>query len=262
MNNVRMLVVLVLTTALAASATAPSTHAVNTTATVAASYEATWTAVLDLFAENNWAILNLDKDSGLVTTDWMRIEDKYADCGNAPLLTTDQTSVRFNVRVKSDEGSSEVAVNASFRQLRSFDGKSHVVDCTTNGTVEGFIHRMVDSRAFSNDKRKAKKQERAAKAEQAAPPIFYCTEAPADANLSACARSQAGCSKRQADIVALAGDATPCVEHKGAVCFKGKSPDGVAVESCHPTFTACEKQYNKVVSDPDAMNDVSACAAI
>lgn len=256
----RICAVLASVVAAAASASAPGRHSVNSTATIPASYDATWNALIDLFAERNWAIQNLDRSSGLITTDWMTIDEKYADCGGSGLATVQGTGVRFNVRVKNDDSrSSDVSVNATFRQTRSFDGRTGVVDCVSNGTVEAFVHRAVDARALSGESKAAKKHERAKKAAAAVPATFYCTSAPADANIAACARSSAGCAKRQTDIVALVGDATPCAEQPGAICFKGISA-GSIIESCHPTFTTCEKHLDKTAGDA-VMTDLSSCAA-
>lgn len=258
-NALRIVVVIAFGLVAAASATAPGQHTVRATATVSASYSATWSAVIDLFAEKNWAIQNLEKDSGLITTDWMSVADDYADCGSAPLARNNGTQVRFNVRVTEDGETSDVSVNAVFRQHRSIDNNHVTVDCVSNGTVEAFIHHVVGRQAPNVDLKKAQKQERVKKQEAAMPLVFHCTSAPADPSIASCARSSAGCIKRQADIVTLVGDATPCVEHQGAVCFKGKSPDGSLIESCHPTFSTCEKQLDKTAGD--AVVDLTACVA-
>lgn len=83
-NALRAAAVLASVVVAAASATAPARHKVETTTTVPASVDQAWEAMIDLFADNNWAIQNLDRSSGLITTDWMslgRDGDEYADGG-------------------------------------------------------------------------------------------------------------------------------------------------------------------------------------
>jgi hypothetical protein len=132
--------------ALAASATAPTKHAVTTTATADASYDKTWEALIDLFAERQWPIVTIAKDSGIITTDWLKLtkeDDSYADCGRgAPLADDFGLAVRFNVRLKSDGASSTVTVNAGFRRARS----SGTVDCYSTGAVEALIHGEIAKR--------------------------------------------------------------------------------------------------------------------
>ena len=133
----------------AASASKPSQHAVQSAATINASYDATWSAVIDLFTEHNWTIQTIDKSSGFITTDWLNLGDDaahFADCGNAPLATTAITAVRFNVRVKPSAGGTDVVVNDSFRQGRAFGNNSAVVECTSTGALETRIHGEIDSR--------------------------------------------------------------------------------------------------------------------
>jgi hypothetical protein len=228
-----------------ASASAPKAHAIRTTATVPANFDDTWAAVIDVFAERKWTIQTSDKASGLITTDWMRVdEEPYADCGSAPLATSRGTRIKFNVRVKQEGSTTSVAVNTAFQQLRQFDNQQGVVECASKGTAESLIHTQVSMRATTAASRKT---------EEAAQ-TFFCTNAPADATVAWCARSEAGCSRRQSDIIALAGDATPCAKREGASCFTGKTADGVQSENCHPSPESCQKQR-----DATQLADVTEC---
>lgn len=149
MNILRIGAVLVGVVAAGASATAPAKHDVQRATSVSSDFDATWSALVDLFADRNWAILQLSKESGIITTDWHSLgdlADVYADCGGSGLSSVHGTQVRFNVRVKSDDARSEVIVNASFRQLRSFDNLSDIVDCASRGAVEALIHEQVRQR--------------------------------------------------------------------------------------------------------------------
>ncbi|MBA3542437.1 MAG: outer membrane protein assembly factor BamC [Deltaproteobacteria bacterium] len=220
------------------------------------SYDAVWSSVIELFAERNWNISNMAKDSGLITTDWMSIDNDtpFADCGGSGITSVHGTQIRFNVLVKALDGNTSVMVNTGFRQLRSFDNVQRMVDCTSKGGVEQLIHSEVASRAAQNA--------RVTTPQPAAPVVvtrFYCTAAPADPTHSACARTAAGCAKRQADLVAAVGDATPCAEQNAAVCFAATTTEGVAIESCHPTLNACSKQHQKSEADPASFSKVTGC---
>ena len=112
-------------------------------ATFARSFDDVWTAVMEVFADNMWAIDNLEKDSGLITTDWLSIGgdwSKYADCGkdfaSTQSLTTD--AVRFNVFVKQVGPDVVVRVNCLFTQASSiwWSGK---VECLSKGYLEAKI---------------------------------------------------------------------------------------------------------------------------
>ena len=115
------------------------------TATIPADLDTTWSAVIDVFSERDWAIDNMDKASGLITTDWMRMEprlaDIVADCGinNGSF----RTMVRFNVRVKPQGEATSVTVNTAFR---SVGGVVSPVDCTSRGGLEREIHRDLTKR--------------------------------------------------------------------------------------------------------------------
>lgn len=143
--------ILLLVGALGASASAPKQHQYAKSADMAAPFDPTWDAVIDVFADRNWAITNMEKASGLITTDWMRLssEDRFADCGGSGLASVVTREIRFNVLVRGKGPAATVTVNATFRELRSFDGREGYVDCESTGAVERLIHQLVDERLAS-----------------------------------------------------------------------------------------------------------------
>lgn len=261
-NHLRVVTVGMAVLVSAASATAPGKHSVQKARTIDATYDATWTALIEVFAEHNWAIANMEKDSGLIATDWMAIpnDSPFADCGGSGIARELGTQIRFNVFVRDLDGDAQVTVNTSFRQLRSFDGKQAIVDCTSKGEVERQIHQELAVRAPRTKPRTVASDATPAVSTTAAPgPRFHCTAAPLDATRAACARSAAGCAKRQADLVEAVGDATPCVEAVTAVCFTGTTADGNVTESCHPTADACAQHHVKAAADSARFAVVTAC---
>jgi len=161
------------------------------------------------------------------------------------------------VLVKDLEATAKVVVNTSFRQRRMFDGKEFMADCTSKGGVEQLILGEVADRA----KRNARPHAAKTAPEAASTSRLYCTAAPADPTLAACARSAAGCAKRQADIISAVGDATPCAEHAGALCFRATGAGGTITESCHPSAEACAKRLDQARADA-AFTDVTTCEAL
>lgn len=143
----RLLLVSGVGLALLASASAPKQHAVERARQVEAPFEAVWTNLVEVFAAYNWPIKTMDKNSGLVATDWMVLESDspYVDCGGSGITSVVTTQVRFNVFVRASEAT-RVTVNASFRQLRTFDAMTKWVTCNSTGRVEALIHSEVAAR--------------------------------------------------------------------------------------------------------------------
>jgi len=156
-NILRVAVLAASVLAAIGSASAPKQHDVQRASTLHAGYDDTWSAVIDVFADHNWAIDKLDESSGIITTDWMSLGShgsEYADCGSAPLASTETPQVRFNVRVKEDDGGTSITVNTSFRVTRTFDNSSRVIECTSKGEVEATIRSETEQAARANGRRK------------------------------------------------------------------------------------------------------------
>jgi hypothetical protein len=149
-NCLRVAAVIAGCVAALASASAPKEHHVNKATKLRSDYDSTWSAVIDAFSERDWTIENMEKDSGLITTDWMNAGEEgeqFADCGNSPLAGKGPIQVRFNVRVKEDDGGTSVTVNTRFRRRLSAGGSSNMVDCTSRGVVETMVHNEVMERS-------------------------------------------------------------------------------------------------------------------
>lgn len=249
MSFVRVGVVLVGVVAAAASATAPSTHNVKRSTDVSLDFEATWTAVIDLFADRGWAIDNLDKHSGLITTDWMHLgddKDVYADCGGAGISSVHGTQIRFNVRVKPAGDSTELTVNTKFRQLRSFDGVASEVECASRGAVEAMVHEQVASRTASRPPDSAQKSNKPPAVTEPAAPAprgFYCSSSTATPTAGFCAREKSDCQRARDAALGVVADLEECRLVETAFCFVS---DGN--ERCAPTPSACADRASSASS--------------
>ncbi len=241
MQFIRVATILAMATFAAASATAPKKHDIQTTAKVTATYDQTWTAVIDLFSERQWPIENMAKDSGLITTDWLRLGsegDRYADCGNkAPLADDRETLVRFNVRVKEEDGATSVAVNAALRRIRS----NGTIDCYSTGVVEEIIHSEIEERAP-----RVRSVAPVPTVAAVQPRGFYCASSPSAAAAGICARAKVDCVRARDAALALIADMTECTLVETAQCF---SVDGT--ERCAPSFEACQAQRQRAGATDD-----------
>ena len=81
-------------------ATAPGKYSVVKDFPHSADYDKVWSAVIDTFAELNLPIANLEKASGLITTDWGEVPGEFCDCGKPGLAQQSAPEGKFNVFVR------------------------------------------------------------------------------------------------------------------------------------------------------------------
>lgn len=233
-DGVRVVVVLASSLAAIASATAPKPHEVERTTLISGNYEDTWTGVLDLFTDRGWAIDKVDKASGIITTDWMTLKDNadpLADCGSAPLASDDATQFTYTVRVKAlDDGSASVTLNAHFRRLRSFDGRSGIVQCESRGVAERKFGERVSGFVA------AAKAHREKKAEAPIARGFFCSNSASAPVSSFCTREKSACGAARDVAVGSLADLSACEAREAAWCYG---------EHCAPIRIACDEQRSK-----------------
>ena len=128
----------------------PTTQLTPRAATdVNASFDRTWNAVIDVFAERNIPIATIDKSSGLIATTALGIEEskdttqEWADCGNLPA-----TRATYNVLVRGAGDRSTVKVTVkwvAWRSLGMFGEDSR--ECVTKHVWEAATESEVKMRA-------------------------------------------------------------------------------------------------------------------
>ncbi|MBP6670420.1 MAG: hypothetical protein KA180_13290 [Gemmatimonadales bacterium] len=107
-----------LTALLVACAAPPATlvPAPRPATVTAASFGHTWDAVIEHFAERSIPIRTLERASGIVITDPMRVDPdrgiEWADCGTGWVADRFPTAGSFNVLVRGDSTSATVKVTA------------------------------------------------------------------------------------------------------------------------------------------------------
>ena len=116
-----------------------------------ASFEEAWDAVIEAFAEHNIPIDNMEKDSGIITTDWFPSSKDEMDCGSAGFLGYDRNrKARFNVFVHdsdSEMGRVEVQVNTAFQASRYVDNNLvGEVECSGKGILQKKFHDAIQAR--------------------------------------------------------------------------------------------------------------------
>jgi uncharacterized lipoprotein len=135
---------------LAACATSPVPRQIQNSFPIDQSFEKVWQAVIETFAELNLPIMNMEKASGLITTDWISFrgqknETGYCSCGRArfPLSEVDRTG-KFNVYVKKiGEGSCEIKVNSVFEKTAAYQDAVEKQFCVSTGKLEKEIYDRV-----------------------------------------------------------------------------------------------------------------------
>jgi len=112
-------------------------------------FDQAWSATVQLFAENGWPIATLERDSGIIVSDWVDIGTggEYSDCGSAPLAIVVGREAKFNVFIRDAASGPSMTVNASFRELRSFNEQTAYSDCTSLGVLEAKLHSDILDRA-------------------------------------------------------------------------------------------------------------------
>lgn len=120
---------------------------VNSTAIIDSSYDDVWTRVVSFFATNNISIRAIDKASGKIESDDMRVEYKdynwridslYCDCGRPPFLSGHKNPTGiFNISVRNVGKGTLVQINTEFR-VESWSGNDFygMNECASKGYLE------------------------------------------------------------------------------------------------------------------------------
>lgn len=156
------LLLLLLTTILTACATAgvpPMKTTIINTRNYDASYDKVWTAIIEVVAESNLGISNLEKDSGIIVISNISYEPSWADEGTlgSAMGVPDEVEERaanFNIVAKrNDNNKISVQINSNFRMyIRHGNGsaampfRSKWRKVYSNGTLESLIFDRIAQR--------------------------------------------------------------------------------------------------------------------
>ena len=138
-------------------ATAPAPRQIIKAFPIEASFDDAWQAVIESFAEMNLPIANMEKDSGLITTDWEiyprgKAGNVYCDCGGLGLNMEIERRGRFNVFVRRlTEYSCELKVNCIYNQRiqpAMAEGSTGLTsrNCVSTGKLKAVMFEIVESK--------------------------------------------------------------------------------------------------------------------
>lgn len=120
---------------------------------VAAPAAKTWDAVIDVFSARNIPIKTLDRSSGFIAAEEMRvgpikvgIAGPWADCGVYSKTPQNPTHANYNIRVKGDSTHSTVLVTVLWKDLYNLETGA-TMQCSTKGVWETDAEREIKSLA-------------------------------------------------------------------------------------------------------------------
>jgi len=140
-----------------ACATAPAVRQIQNAFPIDKPFEEVWQATIETFSDLNLPILNMEKASGLITTDLISFrgqknETGYCDCGKlTAMLEIEQDRFgKFNVYVKkTTDTSCEVRVNSVFEQAHTSYGQGNALfkrSCVSTGKLEADIFKRISEK--------------------------------------------------------------------------------------------------------------------
>jgi uncharacterized lipoprotein len=132
-------------------ATAPAPRMIQNSFSIDQPFDKIWPAVIEVFAELNLPIMNMEKDSGLITTDWIQFTgheaNRFMDCGRLGATTEIDKRGKFNVYVKKiSDTACEMKVNSVFEHtITPALGMGPLVTspCVSNGKLEAEVYKRV-----------------------------------------------------------------------------------------------------------------------
>lgn len=132
----------------------PAPPAPRVATQVRAPFAKTWNAVIDVFAERNIPIKNMERASGFISTDELAVPviqghaDSLADCGRVIGMPLPPDRATYNVLVRGDSTSSTAKVTVRWTQGGT-PSDPKLIECTTRGVWEAAFESDVKTRAES-----------------------------------------------------------------------------------------------------------------
>ena len=136
-------------------ATAPAPRQIVNAFQIDAPFDKTWSAVVEVFAELNFTIDNLENDSGLITTGWLDFSGSHnkhlSDCGGMGITIEVNKEGKFNVFVKPlTETTSEIKINCVIEQTVKLSDIVSRRKCVSTGVLEKDMYDMVIEKLSGN----------------------------------------------------------------------------------------------------------------
>ena len=134
---------------------APAPPAPRTAMAVSQSVAKTWEAAIDVFAERNIPIKTLDRSSGLVVAEPMKVgtaDASLADCGKDAMgIVQYPTDATWNLLVRGDSAQSTIKATVRFIRVgmsrAALSTQTVSEECSTRGTWETQFEQQVKAAA-------------------------------------------------------------------------------------------------------------------
>lgn len=136
-------------------ATAPKVHIFDPIANLNGDYDTAWDAIVEFFAVSSLPISTIEKDSGLIVTDWMDASGssggteggQFTDCGGSGITVQIWTRGKFNVHLtEAAPGRIQLRVTCTYQACRIFGEARAVINCNSTGFLEKALHEYVRAR--------------------------------------------------------------------------------------------------------------------
>ncbi len=117
------------------------------------SFTEAWDLAVGEFASRGWTIDNLERDSGIITSEWVSTEGdlypSYRDCGS-PGLRANLSNYRgrFTVVVRETDNGVSVEVTTDWEVTKSTSSSIGIAECFSTGLLEGEFHRALRRRGL------------------------------------------------------------------------------------------------------------------
>lgn len=99
-----------------------------------------WDAIIDVIGDLDWEIDDLERERGIIATDWMRDDHLSPDSNHYG---------RLFVFVQETNGGTPVRVTTSWRGTRTFENNKDVVECLSTGILDEILYESVWGRLKS-----------------------------------------------------------------------------------------------------------------
>ena len=112
------------------------------------SFTEAWDLVVGEFASRGWTIDNLERDSGIITSEWTSAEGdlygSYRDCGSAGFRANfSNYRGRFHAVVREIDDGVSVSLTTSWETTRNSSNSINIVECLSTGLLELDLHRTL-----------------------------------------------------------------------------------------------------------------------
>jgi hypothetical protein len=126
----------------------PGTYAVEKSRAYAADFDTTWSAVMQFLSEQNWSIKKIEKASGIIAFEPLKVDESQCDCGRGGWAAgVESREAYLGLFVHHDSPTqTTVTANVSMKGLTSTaaligndETKYYWIDCASNGALERML---------------------------------------------------------------------------------------------------------------------------